>query len=106
MVERYSISLPDELGRRLNYFLNKHRKEYSTDSDFFREQVDRFLNPGNRHYLSIAMLYLGYPVIILTILLKAAIDTGSILYTYVSMLIISFLLSGLYLFVMKNRGKK
>ena len=106
MVERYSISLPDDLGKRLNLFISKHRKQYETDSAYFQELVDHDLNPGNRHYLSIAMLYLGYPVIILTILLKASIDTGNILYTYISMLIIGFLLAGLYLFVTKNRGKK
>ena len=106
MVERFSISLPDDLGKRLNLFLSKHRKEYDSDSAYFQMLVDHDLNPGNRHYLSIGMLYLGYPFIILTVLLKARLDTGNDLYSYVSVLICGLLLAGTYYFMTKNRGKK
>lgn len=106
MATRYSISFSDELGKRLDFFLSKHRKQYDTDSAYFQELVDRDLNPGSKHYVNVFMLYLGYPVILLTVLLKAAIDTGSLMYTYLSMLICGLLLAGLYLFVTKNRGKK
>jgi len=106
MAVRYSISLPEALGNQLDVFLSKHKKEYTTDSSFFQELCDNYLNPGNKHYLSIAMLYLGYPFLILTILLKVAIDTGDILYHYISMLILGLLLAGLYLFITKNRGKR
>jgi hypothetical protein len=105
MATRYSISFSDELGKRLDYFLSKHRKQYDTDSSYFQMLVEHDLNPGSKHYINIFMLYVGYPVILLTVLLKAAIDTKSILYTYISMLICGLLLAGLYLFVTKNRGK-
>jgi predicted DNA-binding protein len=105
MVSRYSISVSDELGKRLDYFLSKHRREYDTVASYFQELIEHDLNPGNRYYINIFMLYLGYPVILLTVLFKAAVDTRSLIYTYISMLICGLLLAGLYLFVTKHRGK-
>ena len=105
MASRYSISLSDELGNQLDTFLKKHTSEYSTDSAFFQDLIENYLSPGNKHYLSLAMLYLGYPFIILTILLKVAAQTGDVTYHYISMLILGILLAGLYLLMSKNRGK-
>jgi len=106
MATRYSISVSEELGKQLDYFLEKNKKDFSTDSSFFQSLLNEFFNRSNKHYLSKAMLYLGYPFIILTILLKVAIQTKDITYQYISMLILGFLLAGLYLLVSKQRGRK
>jgi len=103
---RFSISLPDDLEKRVTYFLSKHSKDYDGPSELYQELTKNFLEPGNKYYLSLFMIYLGYPFILLTVLLKASIDTGNVMYTYVSCLISGLLLAGLYLLVQKQRGKK
>jgi hypothetical protein len=102
---RLTISIDDVLLKRLDYFLSKNRS-YEGYSDFYQRRTDEFLNPDSKYYISIAMLYLGYPFIILTILLIAAADTHNVLYHYISSLIIGILLAGLYLMARKYHGRK
>jgi hypothetical protein len=102
---RLSISIPDDMEKRVTVFLSRS-KEYDSVSEFYQKLTMEFLEPGSKHYLSLFMLYLGYPFIVLTILLKASADTGDILYNYVSSSIIGLLLAGLYLLVRKQRDKR
>jgi hypothetical protein len=106
MAIRYSISISETLAKQIDTYVQKHKKEYDSSSSFFQKRADEYLNPGTKNYIPLMMLYLGYPIIILTILLKASIDTGNVIYNYISALISGFLLVGLYLFIDKQRGKK
>ena len=101
---RLSISLEDEKITRIDNFLHKN-KDYDGYADLFDYMVEDFFTPKKKEYLTIGMLYLGYPFIILTILLKAAAQTKDIFYNYISALITGLLLAGLYLFIRKQRGR-
>jgi hypothetical protein len=102
---RITISIPDDLEKRVMYFLSKNKTNYDGPSELYQELTKNFLEPGNKYYLTLAMLYLGYPAILLTLLLRVSVQTGDVTYNYISALITGLLLAGLYWFASKNKGK-
>jgi len=102
---RLSISVDDTLINRIEYFLSKN-KDYDGVSDLVQRLLRSFFETSSKEQFKFFMVYLGYPLIIMTILLKLAAVTHDVLYNYLNSLIIGLLLAGLYLFIRKYRGKK
>jgi hypothetical protein len=104
---RYNISVPDDLQRRTDYFLEKHPKEYDGISDLIQQLLLGFLEPNNGgHYLQVFMLYIGYPLLIGIVCLFAYTATGIIYFMYANALTIGLIMASLYLWIQQHKGKK
>ena len=107
MQGRISASIGEDLEKRLNIYLSKHPKEYEGVSDFMQQRIIEFLEPNeSRFYLQVAMMYLGYPLLIGVALLAGFVASGNIYFMYANGLVIGLTFAGAYVLFTRHRGKK
>lgn len=107
MYGKLSASIPEDLEKRMDIYLERHKKEYDGVSDLIQQLLIEFFEPnGSWYYIKIFMLYLGYPLIVAGVFLFAYIRTGDGWFMSGNNIMIGILLGSCYLLFTKYRGKK
>ena len=72
-----NISLYESQINKVEQFLN-HNKKFKSVSAFFQELIDDFFRTDNRSIFKDFMIYLGYPVVLMSLMLYVAAATDSV----------------------------
>lgn len=102
---KISISLPDDLEKRLQLYISKNKKKYNGLSDFYQSLTKDFLNPKNFSIVKDVLLLLIYPFVLLFILTRAWLQIGDIFYVFFSAGVMGMVLAGLYLYAVGRKGR-